>query len=172
MRSQRNLNAGPAWTAERLRSWVANRYRGESMVVLANREPFRHDRAPDGDIVVNRTGGGLVTALEPLIHACSGVWVAHGAGTADRAVVDERDGIDVPLRHAQYRLRRVWLDAVEERGYCTDIPPTRSFVAVRHRCGRSSRLQGISRAQTLVGRCATRSTESPGRADITALASD
>ena len=53
MRNQRNLNAGPAWTAERLRSWVANRYGGESMVVLANREPFRHDRAADGDIVVN-----------------------------------------------------------------------------------------------------------------------
>jgi trehalose 6-phosphate synthase len=117
MRSQRNLNAGPAWTAERLRSWVANRYGGESMVVLANREPFRHDRTPDGDIVVNRTAGGLVTALEPLIHACSGVWVAHGAGTADRAVVDERDGIDVSLSHARYRLRRVWLDAAEERGY-------------------------------------------------------
>ena len=117
MRSQRNLNAGPAWTAERLRSWVANRYGGESMVVLANREPFRHDRAADGGIVVNRSAGGLVTALEPLIHACSGVWVAHGAGTADRAVVDERDGIDVSLSHARYRLRRVWLDADEERGY-------------------------------------------------------
>ena len=117
MPGQRNLNAGPAWTAERLRSWVAKRYGGESMVVLANREPFRHDRAADGGIVVNRTAGGLVTALEPLIHACSGVWVAHGAGTADRAVVDEHDGIDVPLSQGRYRLRRVWLDAVEERGY-------------------------------------------------------
>src|SRR5262245_8589671 len=107
----------PAWSAERLRHWVAAAYRGESIVVLANREPVRHDRADDDSIVVTRTGGGLVTALEPLIQACSGVWVAHGAGTADRVVVDGRDGLNVPPANPQYRLRRVWLDAREERGY-------------------------------------------------------
>jgi len=113
----RDLNARPVWSAERLRRWVTTRYAGESIVVLANRAPFRHDRAPDGGIVVKRAGGGLVTALEPLVRACSGVWVAHGAGTADRAVVDRRDGLNVPPASPQYRLRRVWLDAAEERGY-------------------------------------------------------
>ena len=112
-----DLNARPVWNAERLRRWVTTRYAGESIVVLANRAPFRHDRAPDGGIVVKRAGGGLVTALEPLVRACSGVWVAHGAGTADRAVVDRRDGLNVPPASPQYRLRRVWLDAAEERGY-------------------------------------------------------
>jgi trehalose 6-phosphate synthase len=117
MLKPRALNARPVWNAERLRRWITTRYAGESIVVLANREPLRHDRAPDGSVVVKRSAGGLVTALEPLVRACSGVWVAHGAGTADRAVVDRRDGLNVPPANPQYRLRRVWLDAAEERGY-------------------------------------------------------
>jgi trehalose 6-phosphate synthase len=116
-----NLNRTPiaprVWTAERLRDWLSRVYAGRSIVVLANREPFRHDRTPSGAIEVKRSAGGLVTALEPLIQASSGVWVAHGAGTADRIVVDGRDGLDVPPSNPRYRLRRVWLDADEERGY-------------------------------------------------------
>jgi trehalose-6-phosphate synthase len=111
------LQKEPHWTEERLQAFLSNAYRGESIIVLANREPFRHDRAPDGRILVNRSGGGLVTALEPLINACAGVWVAHGAGTADTLVVDERDGVNVPPVNPRYRLRRVWLDADEERRY-------------------------------------------------------
>jgi trehalose 6-phosphate synthase len=58
-----------------------------------------------------------VTALEPLLSACAGTWVAHGAGSADRLMVDQRDGFDVPPATSGYRLRRVWLDADEHRGY-------------------------------------------------------
>jgi trehalose 6-phosphate synthase len=105
------------WTAERLRTSLATSFRGESIVVIANREPFRHDRAADGGIDVKRSAGGLVTALEPVIQACSGVWVAHGNGTADRVVVERRDGLGVPPASPLYRLRRVWLSAAEERGY-------------------------------------------------------
>ncbi len=116
LRSRESM-ARPVWSAERLQSWLATVYGGESIVVLANREPFRHERAADGSIVARRSGGGLVTALEPFVHACSGVWVAHGAGTADKAVLDGRDGLDVPPANPLYRLRRVWLDPDEERGY-------------------------------------------------------
>jgi trehalose 6-phosphate synthase len=87
------------------------------IVVLANREPIRHDRAADGRIVVKRSASGLVTALEPLIQACAGVWVAHGAGTADSVVVEWRDGLEVPPANPMYRLRRVWLDDHEKQGY-------------------------------------------------------
>ena len=111
------LNVRPVWSAERLRWWLATFYGGESIVVLANREPFRHDRASDGRIIVRRSASGLVTALEPLVQACSGVWVAHGAGIADRDVLLRRDGLDVPPANPLYRLRRVWLDEHEERGY-------------------------------------------------------
>ena len=117
MSGPRDRDAGRLWNAERLRSWIRTFYGGESIVVLANREPVRHDHAADGRILVTRSASGLVTALEPLICACSGVWVAHGAGTADRAVVDRRDGLDVPPASRSYRLRRVWLEPAEERGY-------------------------------------------------------
>jgi trehalose 6-phosphate synthase len=100
-----------------LRRWVSTAYRDESIVVLANREPVRHDRAADGTITRRRSVGGLVTALEPLIQTCSGVWVAHGAGTADRAVVDGQDSLEVAAGGRPYRLRRVWLDSTEERRY-------------------------------------------------------
>jgi len=105
------------WTAARLQRWIGASEFGGPIVVLANREPVRHDRAADGAIVAKRSGGGLVTALEPLVEACSGVWVAHGAGTADRAVVDRRDGVALPPANPAYRLRRVWLDDDEQRGY-------------------------------------------------------
>jgi trehalose 6-phosphate synthase len=117
MTGPREQEMHPVWTAERLQRSLETLFDGESIVVLANREPFRHEREPSGNIVVRRCAGGLVTALEPLIRACSGVWVAHGAGTADRAVVDWRDGLDVPPRDPAYRLRRVWLNDVEEQGY-------------------------------------------------------
>jgi trehalose 6-phosphate synthase len=107
----------PEWSAETLRTWVSAFYGDESIVVLSNREPFRHDRSGDGRIVVTRSASGVVTALEPLVQTCCGTWVAHGAGSADRATVDARDGLYVPPAKSTYRLRRVWLEENEERGY-------------------------------------------------------
>jgi trehalose 6-phosphate synthase len=94
---------------------IARRGR-DRIVVLANREPFRHEMTPDGVSVV-RSASGLVTALEPLVEACQGVWVAHGAGNADRLVVECRDGLNVPPANPRYRLRRVWLSDADVRGY-------------------------------------------------------
>jgi trehalose 6-phosphate synthase len=116
MLRQRDPNTRP-WTAEHVETLLETFDSSGPIVVLANREPITHDRSPDGSIVVRRSASGLVTALEPLLQACSGVWVAHGAGTADRVVVDRRDGLDVPPASPMYRLRRVWLDDHEERGY-------------------------------------------------------
>src|SRR5688572_27285969 len=104
---RRERNHRAVWTGERLKLWLNTFFSGERVIVLANREPMMNDRAADGRIVARRSAGGLVTALEPLVQACSGVWVAHGAGTADRAIVDRRDGLDVPPASSQYRLRRV-----------------------------------------------------------------
>jgi trehalose 6-phosphate synthase len=113
----REPNRRGTWTAQRLQAWLNGPFGGERIVVLANREPFMHDREADGGIVVRRSASGLVTALEPLMQACGGVWVAHGGGSADRAVVDRRDGLDVPPADPHYRLRRVWLDRHEYQGY-------------------------------------------------------
>jgi trehalose 6-phosphate synthase len=67
--------------------------------------------------VVQRPASGLVTALEPVMRACSGTWIAHGSGNADREVVDAQDHVGVPPDKPAYNLRRIWLEPEEEAGY-------------------------------------------------------
>jgi len=76
-------SSGP-WTAERLREVLRMQLHGERVVVVSNREPIIHEWAGDS-VVVRHPASGLVTALEPVMRACSGVWVAHGSGSADRS---------------------------------------------------------------------------------------
>jgi len=106
-----------AWTAERLKQTLRRNLHGEKIVVVSNREPYIHDYATDGSIVVQHPASGLVTALEPVMRACSGVWIAHGSGPADRAVVDSHDRVMVPPGEKIYAIRRVWLTEEEEKGY-------------------------------------------------------
>jgi trehalose 6-phosphate synthase len=104
------------WTRERLEEVARTRLGGAKLVVVANREPFSH--VHDGeDIRCIRPASGLATALDPVLQACSGTWVAHGSGDADRAVVDERGRVAVPPENPAYLLRRVWLSKEEEQGY-------------------------------------------------------
>ena len=105
-----------AWTPEALREILRGDLKGEEVIVVSNREPYIHQYV-DREIQVWRPASGLVTALEPVMRACSGTWVAHGGGSADRAVVDRRDRVAVPPEHPAYRLRRVWLSEEEEAGY-------------------------------------------------------
>jgi trehalose 6-phosphate synthase len=104
------------WTAESLRAILHGELRGEDVIVVSNREPYMHQRHGDR-IDVQRPASGLVTALEPIMRACSGTWVAHGSGSADREVVDQHDRIAVPPEKPAYQIRRVWLSAKEEAGY-------------------------------------------------------
>jgi trehalose 6-phosphate synthase len=108
---------GGRWSAERLHRTLTEKLQGEGVVILANREPYLHERSPDGSVRVSRPASGLVTALEPVMRACSGVWVAHGSGSADRDVVDASQRVRVPPGEESYAIRRVWLSAEEERGY-------------------------------------------------------
>ncbi len=106
-----------AYTPARLRRTLKQHLHGEKVVVVANREPYIHDRAAGGALRVLHPASGLVTALEPVMRACSGVWVAHGSGSADRETVDAHDRVAVPPGEESYALRRVWLGAEEEKGY-------------------------------------------------------
>jgi trehalose 6-phosphate synthase len=76
-----------------------------------------HERKNDGSIQVIVPASGLVTALEPVLLASNGTWVADGSGNADRDTVDARDRLRVPPDHPAYTLRRVWLSKEEEKGY-------------------------------------------------------
>ncbi len=88
----------------------------ERVIVLANRAPLQHEWSR-GRVTVTHSASGLVTALEPLLEAFSGTWVAHAAGSADPHVVDASGGIDVPPAKPRYRVRYVSLPADEFRGY-------------------------------------------------------
>jgi trehalose 6-phosphate synthase len=90
---------------------------GAGLVVVSNREPWVHDYAADRSIQVRPTPGGVSVALDALMRERGGVWIAHGAGTADRVVVDARSSIEMPPDAPAYRLRRVWLTPPEEEGY-------------------------------------------------------
>src|SRR6058998_47728 len=104
------------WTEERLKQFVNLQLNGRLLVVVSNREPVSHVWR-GGQIHTQAPASGLVTAMDPVMRACGGVWVAHGSGDADRETVDGRGRIGVPVDDPRYTLRRVWLTKEEEQGY-------------------------------------------------------
>lgn len=106
------------WTAERLRVSLRNKLGAKPLFVVSNREPYMHVfREKEKTIQIIVPASGLVTALEPVLQACNGTWIANGSGNADREVVDEHDHLHVPPDRPSYTLRRVWLTEEEESGY-------------------------------------------------------
>ncbi len=105
-----------AWTRERLEELARTRLEGAKLVVVANREPYVHVHEGD-EVRCVRPVSGLTTALDPVMRACGGVWVAHGSGDADSAFTDQRGRVQVPPEKPAYTLRRVWLTKQEEQGY-------------------------------------------------------
>ena len=103
------------WTPEKLRVSLQSRLHG-SLFVVSNREPYIHTRRGK-NVEVSVPASGLVTALEPVLCACNGTWIAFGSGDADREVVDSHDRLRVPPDKPEYTLRRVWLTKEEEQGY-------------------------------------------------------
>jgi trehalose 6-phosphate synthase len=106
-----------SWSSATLQRLVKDELGSPQVIVVSNREPYVHDRRADGTRQVEVPASGMVTALEPIVRACGGIWVAHGSGAADREVVDLHDRIRVPPEHPAYTLRRVWLRPEEEQGY-------------------------------------------------------
>lgn len=104
------------WTPEHLRSLLRTQLSGDQVLVVSNREPYIHEHGADG-IVVKRPASGLVTAVEPVMRACSGTWIAHGSGSADRVTAGRGGRLQVPPGLNDYWLRRVWLTPQEEQGY-------------------------------------------------------
>lgn len=105
-----------SWTPTSLKTILHEQLAGDQVLIASNRQPYVHNwRGQKIDVQV--PASGLVSALEPVMRACSGVWVAHGNGSADRDVVDERGHVGVPPEHPTYEIRRVWMTAEEEAGY-------------------------------------------------------
>jgi trehalose-6-phosphate synthase len=86
--------------------------------VVSNREPYEHHwDEQQSEVQVRRPAGGLTSALDPLMQAVGGVWIAWGSGDADREVVDENQRVRVPPESASYTLHRVWLDQQDVNQY-------------------------------------------------------
>jgi trehalose 6-phosphate synthase len=116
--SEREMDGlGGLWTPHRLKNTLSRHLHGERVVIVANREPYVHERGADGTVSMIHPASGLVTALEPVMRACSGVWVAHGSGSADREMADKQGHLRVPPGEESYVLRRLWLTPEEEQGY-------------------------------------------------------
>lgn len=104
------------WTADRLAVHIRARLEDSRLFVVSNREPYIHLRRGKS-VEVSQPASGLVTALEPVLQACGGTWVAHGSGDGDIDAVDVHDRLPVPPDDPHYTLRRVWLSKEEEQGY-------------------------------------------------------
>ncbi len=104
------------WTADRLAIHIRSRLGDGRLFVVSNREPYMHTRRGKF-LEVSVPPSGLVTALEPVLCACDGTWIAHGSGDADMEAIDHHNRLRVPPEDPQYTLRRVWLTKEEEEGY-------------------------------------------------------
>lgn len=104
------------WTPKSLQEVLHGVLPGAEVLVVSNREPYIHN-ATEAGRVVQRPASGLVSALEPIMRACGGTWIAHGSGSADREAVDENDRIRVPEAAPDYTLRRIWISEEEQDGY-------------------------------------------------------
>jgi trehalose 6-phosphate synthase len=80
------------------------------LIVASNREPYLHKYDDQGQITYSHATGGVAIALDALMRERGGVWIAHGAGPADAAVVDVSDKVAVPPDSPSYALRRLWLE--------------------------------------------------------------
>ena len=115
----RASNASTPWNAAALRRLFHSTLRDQQVIVVSNRAPVSHERVA-GAVQAVRPSSGLVTAVEPVLQACGGTWIAHGSGSADREVVDADDVWRVRAKESEdsgYALRRIWLDAEERAGY-------------------------------------------------------
>lgn len=115
--SRRIVNPTQAiWTKNSLQKFLQTELLGKEIIAVSNREPFIHHDDHD-QITVNAATGGLVTAIDPIMRACKGTWVAHGSGSGDKKSVDHHDRLKVPPNNPLYTLRRVWLNEEEENGF-------------------------------------------------------
>src|SRR5579884_682521 len=104
------------WTKQDLQKLVADRLRGLKLIAVSNREPYIHVHE-NGRLQCITPASGLTTAIDPILRASGGTWVAHGSGSGDRLVTDEWDHVRVPPEAPSYSLRRVWLPHDVERDY-------------------------------------------------------
>jgi len=104
------------WNQNELKDILRKKLGDDLFVVVSNREPYIH-RWREGKLVVDKPASGLISAIDPMLKASNGIWIAHGSGNADRKASDKDGRVRVPPRKPSYTLRRVWFSKEEEQGY-------------------------------------------------------
>jgi trehalose 6-phosphate synthase len=104
------------WTKEALQELIKEKMSEYLFIVVSNRQPYIHV-FKKSKIECQRGAGGVITALDPVMQSCNGLWVAHGNGDADRKVTDEKGKVQVPPDKPTYTLKRVWLTKEEVQGH-------------------------------------------------------
>jgi alpha,alpha-trehalose-phosphate synthase [UDP-forming] len=104
------------WTRQDLHRLITEKMGDYLLVVVSNRQPYAHIFKKT-KIECQRGVGGIVAALDPVMQACNGIWVAYGSGDADHKVTDGQGKVKVPPANPAYTLKRVWLTKEEENGY-------------------------------------------------------
>jgi trehalose-6-phosphate synthase len=108
--------ADSKWDKDRLYKLVQEKLGDYLFLLVSNREPYVHEMSGD-EVVCKRPVSGLTEALDPVMRASRGTWIAYGSGSADRKVVDSHDRVKVPPEEPEYTLRRVWLTEEEVAGF-------------------------------------------------------
>jgi len=104
------------WTSSSLKEYMRAELEGKKLFLISNREPYMHVK--EGRVTKCIVpAGGLVTALDPVMRICDGIWLAHGSGDADREFVDAHSKVRVPPEDPSYTLKRIWLTKEQEDGY-------------------------------------------------------
>jgi trehalose-6-phosphate synthase len=106
------------WTETKLRDLIQAKLGENALFVVSNREPYMHvlDETTNSSRCI-RPAGGVVTAIDPILRACGGTWIAHGSGNLDKEFVNSKNKLGVPPDDNRYILKRVWLTKDEEQGY-------------------------------------------------------
>jgi trehalose 6-phosphate synthase len=105
------------------------------LIVVANRGPVSYARSPEGERIVKRGAGGLVTALRGLVTQHDVTWIGSAISDEDRAVAAENgDESAAATWHdgSPYRLRLVAHEPLAyDRYYNVVANPTLWFVQHR-----------------------------------------
>lgn len=117
-KASERINKEELWTEAKLRDLVQAKLGENALFVVSNREPYMHvtDEVTGAPRCI-RPASGVVTAIDPVMRACGGTWVAHGSANADRKFVNSKNKLGVPPQDNRYILKRVWLSKEEEEGY-------------------------------------------------------
>lgn len=118
LEASQRLNEEDLWNETKLKDLVRAKLGENTLFVVSNREPYMHvvDDAT-GKVRCIRPASGVVTALDPVMRACGGQWIAQGSGNADKKYVNSQDKLGVPPEDIHYILKRIWLSKSEENGF-------------------------------------------------------